>query len=343
MAPRPRSRKNAGLPPNLYEQRGYYTYRNPQTGEKIGIGRNKASAVTQAVEANLHFMGLAVSLLDKITGRASKTVKDWCDEHGTTARCIYIKRDLGDYVIANLTPLIIADWLKQWDTKIRMRQAMLSAIKIELNRAIGKGWITTNPADKLETPTPQTMRERLSLGAYKAIYAKADPWLQRAMEIALMTAIRRENVISAKWADIHDGHFHVEHVKGTKDNPAMKVRYPLDMYLPEMNWTLEEVLKRCRDSTVSQYLIHHPKSQGKAKAGDPIRDKTIEQLFRDAREDAGVDGEHPPTFHEIKSLAIRLWEAHGVNVKTMAGHKTDAMSALYKDTRGAEWVTVGKK
>ena len=48
----------------------------------------------------------------------------------------------------------------------------------------------------------------------------------------------------------------------------------------------------------------------------------------------------PPTFHEIRSLAARLWKAQGVDVRVLLGHKTEAMSMLYRDARGAEWVTV---
>lgn len=335
MAPRPRSRKHAGLPPNLYEDSGYYTYRHPETGKRYGLGRNKAQAVTQAVEANLHIQGAAVTLLDRITGKASRTVSDWCDQYGAHARMKYLRDGLGHHVLERLAPLHIAEWLDRWKDKPRMRQAMLSTAKVVLGAAIGAGWIKANPATDLTTPTPETMRERLTLAAYRAIYAKAEPILQRAMELALMAPGRRVNITTMQWSQIRDGHLWIEHAKG-----GLKVRVPLSMYLAAVGWTLGDVIGRCRTQTVSRYLLHHQRNVGRAKVGDKIRDKTIEALFREARDAAGICGKHPPTFHEIRSLAARLWHAQGVDVRVLLGHKTEAMSALYKDARGAEWVTV---
>lgn len=345
MAPRSRSPKNRDLAgiPNLYrDEAGYYTYRHPVTKECFGVGKNKAHAVTQAVQANLHFQKQHVTLLDRITGAAERTVNDWCDEYerlnGKHARMKYLRDGIGGMVLARLTPLDINTWLDRWKEKKRMRQAMLSAAKVVFGAAIGKGWIAGNPAGDLTTPAPKTMRERLTLKTFMAIYGAADPILQRAMEFAVMTCARRENVIKTQRHDIIDGHLHIEHIKD-----GLKVRYPLSLYLPAVEWTLGDVIGRCRSATVSRYLIHHMKHAGRAKPGDKYRDKTIEAMFRDARLKAGIDGANPPTFHEIRSLAIRLWDAAGFDAKRMAGHKTDQSNALYKDTRGAEWVTAGAK
>ncbi|HGJ5876573.1 MAG TPA: phage integrase Arm DNA-binding domain-containing protein [Arsenophonus sp.] len=50
--PRIRSRKNRDLPPNLYERKGYYTYRDPRTRKEYGLGRNKAYAINETISAN---------------------------------------------------------------------------------------------------------------------------------------------------------------------------------------------------------------------------------------------------------------------------------------------------
>ncbi|MFX2623377.1 hypothetical protein V6266_09860, partial [Enterobacter asburiae] len=44
-----------------------------------------------------------------------------------------------------------------------------------------------------------------------------------------------------------------------------------------------------------------------------------------------------PPFHEQRSLSSRTYEAQGIDVKTLLGHKTEAMSAMYGDDRGLEW------
>lgn len=345
MAPRSRSAKYSGLPPFLYKNgQDYYYYRNPVTGVETGLGKNKAQAVTQAIQANLHFQGQAVTLLDKILGKDAKTVNDWCNIYGPHARMKWLREGIGHYVIDKLTPLQINDWLdKNWSDKPRMRQAMLSAAKVVLGAAIGKGWLLHNPASDLTTESPVTMRERLTLADYMAIYEKAEWPLKRAMEFAIMTGARRENVIRLMGADISEGHLHIEHIKAKAGEEPMKVRYPLSMYLPDVKWTLGDIVGRCKDNIISKFLIHHKAHKGRAKVGDKYRDKTIEQLFREAREAAGIvprEGRTPPTFHEIRALAKMLWDAQGIDTKTLLGHKTEKMSALYRDRRGKDWITL---
>lgn len=58
MSPRRRSKSKNGWPANLYERKGYFSWRNPVTREEHGLGRNKSAAFAQAVEANVHMAGL---------------------------------------------------------------------------------------------------------------------------------------------------------------------------------------------------------------------------------------------------------------------------------------------
>ena len=53
-------------------------------------------------------------------------------------------------------------------------------------------------------------------------------------------------------------------------------------------------------------------------------------------------GKTPPTFHEIRSLAIRLYtEQYGLDFgQAIAGHKNAAVTSLYRDVRGSEWIQV---
>ena len=344
MAAKSNLRKRNGLPSYLYvNSKNYYYYRNPMTGKDIGMGTNKAQAVTQAIQANLHFQGQAVTLLDKILGKDSKTVNDWCNVFGPHERMKWLREGLGQYVLDKLTPLEINNWLDKWNDKPRMRQAMLSAAKVVFSAAIGKGWLTHNPAADLTTANPTTLRDRLVLEDFIKIYEKAAEPLKRAMELALMTGARRENIIRLMWCDISDGYVHIAHVKVKKGEEPMKVRYPLSMRLPIVNWTLGDVIGRCKDNVLSKYLIHHNAHVGRAMPGHKFGDKTIEKYFREARDAAGIvvsDGKTPPTFHEIRSLAKRLWDVQGIDTKTLLGHKTDRMADLYRDLRGKEWITL---
>jgi integrase len=54
------------------------------------------------------------------------------------------------------------------------------------------------------------------------------------------------------------------------------------------------------------------------------------------------DGRTAPTFHELRSLAARLYtEQHGPEfAQAILGHKSANMTAMYRDTRGAEWTEI---
>ena len=48
----------------------------------------------------------------------------------------------------------------------------------------------------------------------------------------------------------------------------------------------------------------------------------------------------PPTFHEVRSLAARLYAEQGVDAQALLGHESPDMTALYRDVRGSEWIEI---
>lgn len=97
----------------------------------------------------------------------------------------------------------------------------------------------------------------------------------------------------------------------------------------------------CPPTDVLPYL-DHPAHAGRARPGAKVRDMTLGQAFAEARDAAGVAvaGKTPPTFHEIRSLSLRLYHDQGINAQALAGHKSADMTAIYRDVRGDEWVKV---
>lgn len=109
--------------------------------------------------------------------------------------------------------------------------------------------------------------------------------------------------------------------------------------------SIDDVIKQCRDAVVSKYMIHHLKRQGNAVAGSPVKLGTLSETFaqyRNAAEIGSEPGRTPPTFHEIRSLAARLYaNEYGPDVaQAMLGHKSAKMTSLYRDSRGREWTEV---
>lgn len=42
----------------------------------------------------------------------------------------------------------------------------------------------------------------------------------------------------------------------------------------------------------------------------------------------------PPTFHELRSLSIRLYHDQGIDAQALAGHNSEDMTSVYRDVRG---------
>ncbi|EJL4701336.1 tyrosine-type recombinase/integrase, partial [Escherichia coli] len=101
--------------------------------------------------------------------------------------------------------------------------------------------------------------------------------------------------------------------------------------------TLKEVIDGCRDRILSPYLIHSRHQ----KQPKPMSKDNLSDYFAKARDLAGITppaGKTPPTFHEQRSLSERLYRAQGIDTKTLLGHKVQATTDRYNDTRGQEWV-----
>lgn len=373
MAPRTRDPKNRGLPPNLYERNGYYSYRNPLDGREYGIGKDKHAAIEEAIEANFHLAGKLPQprLKDRLTGESERTVAAWLNRYeailakretaASTRRMRKLqmkltREHLGERVICRVDTLAVADMLKTWTDQGKNKMAQgLRAFLIDVFRsAEAAGWIDrgTNPAEITDAPKVKVRRARLTLEAFNVIYdaAKAlEPWVMRSMELAIVSAQRREDVVAAQFAEVHDRKLWVEQMK-----TGSRVCIPLDLRVAAVDLSLEEVIRRCRDNVVSRFLVHHRKQGNKAKRGDPLHPDTITKGFMAARERTSLKWEPKvdkagkelpvtsPTFHEIRSLAARLYtDQYGKDfAQALLGHKHAITTDLYRDVRGAEWIEI---
>ncbi len=360
---RSRSPRKRNLPPNLYERRdGYYAWRDPSTGKEHGLGRDRAKAVAEAVEANLYITGLhnRRRLIDRLKGVDGDTVADWCPKYqaklderelAKSTRDAFRQRlrmveegPLGPLKIDMVTTRDVADFIGQWETsgKKRMAQAVRSFLQDMFREAIAAGWCSTNPVDPTRAPRVKVTRARLTLKQFKVIHAAAvehcHPWVARSMELALVTGQRREDIRSMGHRDVRDGKLWV-----VQQKTGAHVCIPLDLRLQAVNWSVAEVIARCKDAVISSHFIHHSARAGQAKPGHPVRRQTITGEFARARDLAKLSfpaGSTPPTFHEIRSLAARLYTEQGTDAQALLGHKSPDMTAIYRDVRGAEWIEV---
>ena len=116
----------------------------------------------------------------------------------------------------------------------------------------------------------------------------------------------------------------------------------LKSYGKAIGWSLEDVVKRCRDYAVSPYLVHYFRSTSQAQRGAQVTSSTLTTNFSCARDKAEIDwGDGTPaTFHEQRSLSERLYKAQGIETKSLLGHKSQKQTDRYHDDRGKDWITV---
>lgn len=211
-------------------------------------------------------------------------------------------------------------------------------------------------------------RARLTLEDYLTIWphceaagARVGAWMPNSILLAMVTAQRREDVAimqfkrgrdwDAAWIAFQRGEPHPLHPYPfveddllwiTQQKTGNLVRIPLNLSLATIGLSVGEVIDRCRSAVASRYLLHHTIPFGNAPIGTPIHKDTISRHFGEARDKAGLkwEGRTPPTYHELRSLAERLYRDQGINTQTLLGHRHARMTEVYNDPRGAEWGTV---
>jgi integrase len=139
-----------------------------------------------------------------------------------------------------------------------------------------------------------------------------------------------------KRSDVKDGRLICQRSKTARKNAPIAI--PIALRLDAIGLSLDDLLRE-RSNVLSPYLVHHVVNYPGTPAGSPVGLERVSAAFLEARKAAGIpdidaEGKGAPTFHEIRSLAKRLYEKQGgVDTKTLLGHATDAMSELYKDAR----------
>ena len=373
MAARPR--KNNVSVPNLYPlysrkvNKVYWRYKHPITGKFHALGTDEAEAIVIATEANTRLAEQRsrqiMAISDKIATSKGKaiTANTWLDRYWKIqierlesgdiklntykqkAKPVALLREwVGTKPISSVNVRDIAEILESYvaEGQPRMAQVIRSVLIDVFKEAQHYGEVPPgyNPALATKQPRQRISRQRLNLDEWRKIYEIADArhqYMGNAMLLALVTGQRLGDISNMKFSDIWDDHLHV-----VQEKTGTKLAIPLSLKLNAINWSLRDVVSRCRDYAVSPYLIHFFRATSMAERGAQVKSNTITMNFSKARDKAEINwGEGTPaTFHEQRSLAERLYDAQGIDTQKLLGHRSPQQTAKYHDDRGKEWIKI---
>ncbi|MBH1476940.1 tyrosine-type recombinase/integrase [Stenotrophomonas maltophilia] len=358
MAPRQRSKSRQGWPANLYPNRDGFKYRHPVTKKETWMGTDQARAFAAAKKLNTLLVPTN-DLVARVVG-GGHTVNDavdvferddmphrkWGAKNIENARSLInrIRKHIGERNLDSFSVKDCATFIREVTESDRSRQLFRSMLTWVFACAVEEGWIDRNPAEVVRKFQAPRQRERLTADVYKKIHAKAPAWLQLAMDISLMTLLRREDVVNLKFTDYHDGHLWVVPGK-TKTTTGVRMKIVV-------NEELAALLAKARDDVVSPYFVHRlplkaRPSNKRAKARVHHTQLLPEQLsreFQDVRESIGLVGKHQVSFHEIRSLGGALlhnqqgWSEE--QVQHLLTHSSPAMTEVYLEGHERPWTEI---
>lgn len=367
MAPRGRDSKNRTLPENLYNNGNYWQYRNPITGKKTSINKPMAEAIRLAKAANAKLLPLMANdglLLALITGETAPTFKhllgrfeaEWLpsrryaestlDEIGY--KLARYKEDLGERMVGQLDVLAIAEYLDRFEnnayTKHRGLMVQIFAF------AVAKGLTERNSAAlTLVKKEAEKKRQRLSLDALNSIldYEGTEPWLRRAIRLALVSLQRREDIV--RWPKNA-----VDLVQNTiRISPGKTKHYENPIHLElVMGKALREVVMECiKSPVVCPFLVNTiPKSRCRKQLQKKLHWNAVTadyltKAFSEVRDRSKVfehlEIQERPTFHEIRALGAWLYEQQGCHqdyIQALLGHADEKMTEHYLSGHGPDEV-----
>lgn len=352
---RPRGPKNRGLPTNLQPRNdGYFCYRDPRTGKEHGCGRDRTLAINWAIEVNMVIYGLSKksSLVDRIFGTQTMTVSAWTKRYleilesrnlkpkTITEHKKYLKEineHLGEFAIQQVQTKDVAAFLNKWVKagKATMANKLRKEVIDLFREAIADGIVSHNPAEATRNQRVEIQRERITPEEWKVIRKAAEKlpaWVGPCLDLALVTGQRLGDIQALSWENFKDGRLYIKQAK-----TGMMLAFSETTRIDCLNLCLADVLNQFRGLNNSADHIVADKTHLQ------FEQDTISKAFRKARRLSGLTWQDKaPSFHEIRSLAARLYtdEKGRDYAQKLLGHKSSEITDKYRDVRGAEWAEI---
>ena len=285
-------------------------------------------------------------LLSKIfKSNKSKTVNNWLDvyikillarklKYKTLEIKTYlikvIRREIGNKNIRDVSPLDISKIIQIYidQDKRPSAKSMYHLLRDIFREAYAQDWNNRNPAEPIKCPKVFVKRSRMVLNEFKKLVAAADKnpkyhYIRDAMLTGVVTAQRRSDISKMKKNQVKRNHLLIEQQK-----TGSKIALPVKLKCKKIGLSIYDVINK----SPAQFVV--------TKRGERVLPKQITSGFARIR-DKVFSREYwsgtPTTFHEIRSLAERLYREQNIDTMTLLGHKSQQTTDRYNDNRGREY------
>jgi len=321
------------------------------------MGRDQAKAFAAAKKLNAMLMP-GDDLVDRVVGSREKVadaiaifrrddipVRGWAPKTAEVYESVIrrIESGIGSRQVEDVTVRECAEFIRAVTQSDRARQQFRLVLGWIMACAVQEGWIDTNPVLSTRRFQHERKRARLTKEAYASIREKAKPWLRLAMDLSLITLLRRDDIVSLKFTDLRDGAIWVIPQK-TEGSTLVKLKI-------RIGDELAGLLEQARDGVPSPYIIH--RLPDKARPSNmrssarqhhtQVMPEQLTRAFQDARQMAGITGANPPSFHEIRSLGGALLTEAGWamdQIQGLMGHSSASMTEHYLEGHDTPWIDV---
>ena len=273
-----------------------------------------------------------------------QTVNNWLDEYikilngrNLKPKTIEIKtylikvirQQIGDNPLTQITPPDITKLIKIYtdQDKAPSAKCMYHLLKDIFREAYAQGWNDRNPAVPIKCPKVVVKRSRMTLSEFKKILNEAEKTgnkiIHDAMTLALVTGQRRSDIAEMKKSNVKRNYLLVDQYK-----TGAKIALPIKLECKKIGTSLRDII----ESSDNDFLVS--RNNEKIKLDDITRQFS---RLRDRVFNRDYWTGTPTTFHEIRSLAERLYREQRIDTMTLLGHKSQQMTDKYNDSRGREY------
>jgi integrase len=354
-----RSARGEGLPPNTYHHAasGLYRYQRPDNKVWHYIGRDRALAIKAANRLNALLLGTS-DLVEQVLMSGIPTLKAGIEKYAEEElpKLTLGKKTREDYQgilkrLAKAAPSVrvgdvrvrhCSDTLKMAAAGDRAYQRARSQLSHVFRYFMAEGWTEANFAEMTREGQWKRKRLRLTIEGFQAVRAAAPLWFQGAMDVALRSLQREEDLSVMRWPV--DGLVRVEQLKTGQ-------RVEMELW-PD----LQAAIAACRDDLICPFIIH--RRPEKARPSDKraearlhfaqVMPDQLSNAFLEARRESQFYDEEselapPPCFHEIRSLGASLYRNAKWPeelIQDLLGHEDIKQTREYLDGHDAPWVRV---